>query len=160
MPIQAALFTIGDRYVSGQSKDEGGDNLFAICVKMGWEVPVRLALGDAEQDVISNIQQTADSGIVDVIFTVDGIGLQPKDHVPEAMYHICERWIPGLSELIRVKAQEKTPAVILTRGVAGVRGKTLIVNLPGSPTAIRDAMDILKPVLRMAIEQIKGMVGP
>lgn len=156
MPIQAAIFTVGDRYSSGQSKDEAGDNLNASCLKMGWEIVARQAMGDSETDLAQALVATADSGTVDVIFTVDGIGVLPKDRVPEAMYQVCEKWVPGLSELIRSKAYEKTPLVALTRGVAGVRGKTLIINMPGSPTAVKDSMDVLRPVLRQAVEQIKG----
>jgi molybdopterin adenylyltransferase len=154
--IQAALFTIGNRYSSEGIKDEGGDVLEAICRKMGWDLVARQVLGDSEQDLSQHLIQTADSGTVDVIFTVDGIGIQSKDQVPEAMYHVCEKWIPGFPELIRARAFEKTPGIALTRGVAGIRGKTLIVNLPGTPTAIKDSMDVLKPVLRLVVEQIKG----
>jgi len=156
MPIQVALFTVGDRFVSGTSKDEAGDNLNASCLKMGWEIVARQALGDDEQALAGHLIQTADSGSVDIIFTVDGIGIQPKDRVPEAMYQVCEKWMPGLAELIRNKAYEKTPLVSLTRGVAGVRGKTLLINMPGSPTAVKDAMEVLRPVLRLAVEQAKG----
>lgn len=156
MAIQAAIFTIGDRYVSGQVKDEAGDILQAICLKMGWEVVVRMALGDAEADLVGHLQQTADSGTVDVLFTLDGIGVRPTDKVPEAMYQVCEKWIPGFPELVRSKAYEKTPGVAVTRGVAGTRGKTVLVNLPGTPTAVKDSMDALKPALKVAIEQAKG----
>jgi molybdopterin adenylyltransferase len=157
MPIQAALFTVGEKYVTGGAKDEAGDILNASCLKMGWEVVVRQALGDDEQALAGHLIQTADSGTVDVIFTVDGIGLQAKDRVPEAMYQVCEKWIPGLPELIRNKAYEKTPMVALTRGVAGVRGKAMIINMPGSPTAVKDSMEVLRPVLRLAVDQIKGI---
>ncbi len=156
MPIQAAIFTVGDRYSTGLSKDEAGDILNASCLKMGWEIVARQAMGDAEQDLVQALVATADSGTVDVIFTVDGIGIQVKDRVPEAMYQVCEKWVSGLSELIRSKAYEKTPLVALTRGAAGIRGKALIINMPGSPTAVKDSMDVLRPVLRQAVEQIKG----
>ena len=156
MAIQAALFTVGDRYNTEGVKDEGGDVLEAILRKMGWDLVARQVLGDSEEGLSQHLLQTADSGTVDIILTVDGIGIQSKDHVPEAMYHVCEKWIPGFPELIRARAFENTPGVGLTRGVAGIRGKTLIVNLPGTPTAIKDSMDVLKPVLRLVIDQIKG----
>ena len=156
MPIQVAIFSVGDRYVSAGAKDEAGDILNASCLKMGWEVVIRQALGDDEHGLASHLIQTVDSGTVDIIFTVDGIGIQAKDRVPEAMYQVCEKWIPGLSELIRNKAYEKTPLVALTRGVAGIRGKTMVINMPGSPTTIKDSMDVLRPVLRMAVDQVKG----
>jgi molybdopterin adenylyltransferase len=156
MAIQAAIFTIGDRYVAGGIHDESGDILNTICLKMGWEVVERHVLGDAEQDIIDRLVQLVDSGKVDVIFTLDGIGVHAKDRVPEAMYQICEKWVPGLAEIIRVKCYENSAAVAATRGLAGVRAKTLLVNLPRNPTAVKDAMDALKPVLRHGIvEQLK-----
>jgi molybdopterin adenylyltransferase len=157
MPIQVALFTVGDRFISGGAKDEAGDNLNASCLKMGWEIVARQTLGDDEQALVGHLIQTADSDTVDIIFTVDGIGIQPKDRVPEAMYQVCEKWLPGLSELVRNKAHEKTPLVALTRGVAGIRGKTIIINLPGSPTAMKDSMEVLRTILRQAVEQAKGI---
>src|SRR5579885_951098 len=129
MPIQVALLTVGDRFVSGGAKDEAGDNLNASCLKMGWEVASRQVMGDDEQSIVNHLVQMADGGTIDIIFTVDGIGIQAKDRVPEAMYQVCEKWIPGFSELIRNKAYEKTPLVALTRGVAGIRGKTLIIKI-------------------------------
>ena len=160
MPIQTAIFTFGDRYVSGGAKDEGGDILNASCLKMGWEVVARQVLGDDEQGIVVQLVQTADSGVVDVIFTVDGIGIQTKDRVPEAMYQVCEKWLPGIPELIRNKAFEKSSLVALTRGVAGIRGKTLILNLPGSTTVVKDSMEVLRQILRQAVEQAKGTPGP
>jgi molybdopterin adenylyltransferase len=156
MAIQAAIFTIGDRYVAGEVHDESGNLLNGICLKMGWEIVERRVMGDAEQDIINHLVEVADSGKVDVIFTLDGIGVMAKDRVPEAMYQICEKWVPGLAELIRIKCYENSPAVAVTRGLAGVRGKTLIVNLPKNPTAIKDGMDALKPALRATVvEQLK-----
>lgn len=159
MPIQVAIFTVGDKYVTGGVKDEAGDNLNASCLKMGWEITVRQTLADDEQALAGHLVQTADSGTVDIIFTVDGIGIQPKDRVPEAMYQVCEKWLPGLAELVRNKAHEKSPWVALTRGVSGTRGKTLVINLPGSPTAMRDSMDALRTVLRQAVDQAKGVAS-
>ena len=157
MAIQAAIFTIGDRYAAEGNRDESGDILNSTCMKMGWEIVERRVLGDAEQDIINHLVEVSDSGKVDMILTIDGIGVMAKDRVPEAMYQVCEKWVPGLAELIRIKCYENTPAVAVTRGLAGVRGKTLIVNLPKNPTAVKDAMDALKPALRQNIvDQLKG----
>src|SRR5262245_3643380 len=114
MSIQVAIFTIGERYTVPGAKDEAGDILNASCLKMGWEVVVRQPFHGDDQAIASHLVQTADSGTVDIIFTVDGIGCLPQDRVPEAMYQVCEKWIPGLPELIRNKAYEKTPLVALT----------------------------------------------
>jgi molybdenum cofactor synthesis domain-containing protein len=116
----------------------------------------RQVLGDDPKTLAGLILQLADSGKVDVFFSVDGIGLQIGDRVPEAMHHVCEKWIPGLAEMIRHRAFEKSPGVALTNGLAGLRGKTLIINLPGTPIAVKDAFEILRPVLRHAVDQIKG----
>jgi len=156
MSIQVALFTVGDRFVSGGAKDEAGDSLHHFCMKMGWGIVARQALGSDEQALVNHLIQTADSGAVDVIFTLDGISTQGQDRVPEAMYQVCEKWVPGLPEIIRNKAFEKNPMVALTRGLAGIRGKTLILNLPGTSLAVKEAMEILRSLLRLAVEQIKG----
>jgi molybdenum cofactor synthesis domain-containing protein len=155
MAIQVALFSIGEKFTAPGAKDEAGDILNASCLKMGWEVVSRMPLTGEEQELAGHLVQTADSGTVDIIFTIDGVGCGPKDRVPEAMYQVCEKWVPGLPELIRNKAYEKTPMVAMTRGVAGIRGKTLVLNLPGSPTAVKDSMEILRPVLRLAVDHIK-----
>jgi molybdopterin adenylyltransferase len=156
MAIQASILTVGDKYQAGLVNDEAGDILEATCRKMGWELVHRQMLGDDPQALAGLMLQLVDSGRVDVIFTVDGIGLQPEDRVAEAMHQVCEKWIPGLAEMIRHRAFEKSPGVALTNGMAGLRGKTLLINLPGTPTAVKDAFDILRPVLRHAVDQVKG----
>jgi molybdenum cofactor synthesis domain-containing protein len=155
MAIQVTILTIGDKYVKGSVNDEAADILESTCRKMGWELVHRQVLGDDPEALAGYLLQLADSGKVDVIFTIDGIGLLPADRVPEAMHPVCEKWIPGLAEIMRHKAFEKSPAVALTNGLAGLRGKTLIINLPGTPTAVKDALDILKPVIRFAVDQFK-----
>ena len=155
MAIQAAILTVGDKYVAGEAKDESGLALEGICLKLGWELVKHEVVPDLDEHIVHWLVSNADSGQIDVILTVDGIGIKPKDRVPESMYQVCERWLPGFSELARQNAYEKTPLVALTRGVAGIRGKTLIINLPGTPTAVKDSMEILKPVLRQTVDQIK-----
>jgi molybdenum cofactor synthesis domain-containing protein len=155
--IQIAIFAIGDRYHSGQANAEGADVLEAICRKMGWEITHRQPLTDNDEQISSQLIQTADEGKADIIFTVDGVGVLPKDRAAEALYGVCEKWIPGLPELIRLKSYEKNPLISLYRGLAGVRGKTIIVNLPGTPVGVKDSMDALKTVLRQTVEQIKGV---
>jgi len=157
MPNQAAIFTIGDEYAAGSARDEAGDALIGILTKMGWIITIRAALPDDEEQIASHIIQTVDAGNVDVVFTLDGVGLDPKDRAAEALYKVCERWLTGLPEIIRFKLYEKIPAIALYRGLAGIRGKTLMVNLPGTPVSVREAMDVLKPILRSTVEQLKGV---
>jgi molybdenum cofactor synthesis domain-containing protein len=155
MPNQAAILTVGDVYVAGQARDEAGDTLTGILTKMGWTIAVRLAVPDDEDQIATQVIQNIDAG-VEVIFTVGGVGLDPRDRAAEALYKVCERWVTGLPELIRFKLFDKNPGIVLYRGLAGIRGKSLVVNLPGSPGAVRDSMDVLKPVLRPLVEQLKG----
>jgi molybdopterin adenylyltransferase len=155
MPIQAAIITVGDKYVSNQAKDESGDALAGILSKSGWTLVSRGVVGDDEEQVAIQVAQVADSGQVDVVFTIDGVGIQPTDRTPEAMYRVCEKWITGMPELVRAKLFDKTPAIALYRGLAGIRGKTLIINLPGTPIGVRDTMDVLRSPVRLVLEQMK-----
>jgi molybdopterin adenylyltransferase len=155
MAIQAAILTVGDRYLSGEAKDESGLALEGICNKMGWELVKHETVPDQDEPIIHWLVSNCDSGQIDIILTVDGIGIKAKDRVPESMYQVCERWLPGFTELARHNAYANTPLVALTRGLAGIRAKTLVLNLPGTPTAVKDSMDILKAVLRQTVDQIK-----
>jgi molybdopterin adenylyltransferase len=155
MPNQAAILTVGDAYASGEARDEAGDTLTGILTKMGWTIAVRAVVGDDEDQIVAQVIHNIDAG-VEVVFTVGGVGLDPRERAAEALYKVCERWVTGLPELIRFKLYDKNPAIALYRGLAGIRGKSLVVNLPATPGAVRDAMDVLKPVLRPLVEQLKG----
>jgi len=157
MPNQAAILTVGEKYVSGQAKDESGDLLAGILNKLGWEIAQRAMVGDDDAQISGQIIQWVDTGTIDAVFTLDGVGIQPKDRASEALYQVCEKWIPGIPEYVRAKLSEKTPGVILYRGLCGVRGKTLILNLPGTPIALKDTMDVLKTTIRLTVEQLKGV---
>jgi molybdenum cofactor synthesis domain-containing protein len=157
MPISASIVTVGDPYVSETAKDEAGDILAATCSKLGWNIVKRETMGDDEEQLVAWLAGEADSGAVDVVLTVDGIGVSARERVPEAMYRVCEKWLPGVAELIRARGYEKSPFLAMTRGVAGIRGRTILVNMPGgSPTAIKDALEVLKPILRQAMESVKA----
>jgi len=159
MPNQAAIFTIGDEYASNASRDETGDALIGILTKMDWTISLRAALPDDEDQIAHTLVQTVDAGGVDAVFTIDGVGLDLKDRGAEALYKVCERWVTGLPEIIRIKLYEKNPAIALYRGLAGIRGKTLVINLPATPGSVRDAMDVLKPILRSTVEVLKGTLA-
>ncbi len=160
MPISASIVTVGDPYVAGTAKDEAGDVLAATCSKLGWNIVKKEVLGDDEEQLVLWLAGEADSGAVDVVLTVDGIGVAARERVPEAMYRVCEKWLPGVAELIRARGFEKSPFLAMTRGAAGIRGKTILINMPGgSPTAIKDALEIIKPILRQAVETAKAPVS-
>ncbi|MGC8947362.1 MAG: MogA/MoaB family molybdenum cofactor biosynthesis protein, partial [Anaerolineae bacterium] len=98
----------------------------------------------------------ADNLKVDVVLTTGGTGFTPRDHTPEATRAVLEREAPGLAEVLRWEGYRRTPQAILSRGVAGLRGRTLIVNLPGSPRAVREGMEVLGPILPHAVQMARG----
>jgi molybdenum cofactor synthesis domain-containing protein len=154
MEIRCAFITVGEKYISKQMKDECGDILESACNRMGWKLVERHVLGDQESEIINWLITKSDQEKVNIIFTIDGIGSSRTHRVPEALYHVCEKWLPGVSEFIRFKISEKYPWIIFTRGQAGMRGKSVIINLPASPGAIKDALDLIKTQLRPFLEQV------
>ena len=112
-----------------------------------------------EADIIaSKLAQWADEGSVDIILTTGGTGLAPRDVTPEATLSILDKEVPGLAEMMRAQSFSITPLSMLSRAVAGVRKKCLIINLPGSPKAVRECLEVILPVLPHAVEIIKGEV--
>jgi len=108
--------------------------------------------------IISKLTEWADKGNVDVILTTGGTGLGPRDITPEATLAAVHRVVPGLAEAIRAETFKKTPFAILSRAMAGIRGRCLIINLPGSPKAVRECLEVVLPVIPHAVEIIKGEV--
>lgn len=154
--IRYAILTVGDAYARGEVKDEAAEALEGLCGRLGWELTRREVLSSEEGAVARWIAQIADEGIADLILTLDGVGLRPSDRVPEAAYQVLEKYVTGPMEILRAKLSDASPAFALSRGVAGVRGRTLVVNLPGTPLQAKQAMDVLKNLLRQAVEQIKS----
>jgi molybdenum cofactor synthesis domain-containing protein len=114
-----------------------------------------------ELDTIKSVLiEWSDEHVLDLIITTGGTGLFPRDVTPDATVAVIEREIPGIQEAVRAKGGAATPMAMLSRGVAGVRGKTLIINLPGNPAAVRDGLEVVLPVLAHAIEKINGDTTP
>ena len=118
---------------------------------------VRYDIIPDERDIISQkLVQWADNEGIDLIITTGGTGLSPRDVTPEATSAVVERIVPGFAEAMRAESLKKTPMAVLSRGVAGIRGSSLIINLPGSPKAVRECLDVILPALPHAIEVLKG----
>ena len=109
--------------------------------------------------IASRLRNWADAGDLDLLVTTGGTGLAPRDVTPEATLEVVERLVPGLAEIMRFESLKKTPMGALSRMVAGVRGHTLIVNLPGSPKAVQECLEAVLPVLPHALETLRGSVG-
>jgi len=152
------VLTISDKSWRGQHGDESGkairDSLTALDNRV-----VKYEVVPDEVDIIaSKLAQWADGGSLDIILTTGGTGLSPRDVTPEATLSIVDKVVPGLTEAMRAETFKATPFAILSRAVAGIRGKCLIINLPGSPKAVGECLRVILPVIPHAMEIIKGEV--
>lgn len=151
--ITIAVLTLSDKGSRGEREDKSGPIISEILKGIG-EVKYYDILPD-ERDLIKNkLLEYADK--VDLILTTGGTGLSPRDVTPEATLDVIEREIPGIAETMRIEGLKKTNRAMLSRAVAGVKGQCLIINLPGSPAAVRENLDVILDVIPHAIEKIKG----
>jgi molybdenum cofactor synthesis domain-containing protein len=156
--INFGILTISDKGSQGQRQDKSGEALRDGVARMNGAV-VKYGIVPDEKDVIAAaLSGWADGGEVDVILTTGGTGLSKRDVTPEATLAVIDRSVPGFAEAMRAKSLEKTPNAMLSRAVAGQRGQCLIINLPGSPKAVRECLEVILPALPHAVEIIKGEV--
>ena len=156
--LNFGILTISDKGWRGQRYDESGKTIRERLSSLDSCI-VKYEVVPDEKDVIaSKLSEWADEGGVDVILTTGGTGLGPRDVTPEATLAVVDRVVPGLTEAMRAETFSKTPFAILSRAVAGIRGRCLVVNLPGSPKAVRECLEVVLPVIPHAVEIIKGEV--
>ncbi len=154
--MRVAILTISDSVSRGEREDLSGPALAARCRELGWTIASTLLVSDDPAALRAQLCTIADSGTVDVLLTTGGTGLGPRDTTPEATAEIADRSIPGIAEEIRRKGAEKTPTAVLSRGVAVVRHKTIIINLPGSPKGALESLDAIANLLPHAVEVLHG----
>ena len=154
--MRVAVLTISDSASRGEREDLSGPAVVAFCRGLGWEITSTLRLSDEQTDIRRQLRELADSGRVDLILTTGGTGIGPRDNTPEATQAVAERVIPGIAEEMRRKGLEKTPTAVLSRGVAASRGKTLILNLPGSPKGASESLEAVAHLLPHAVQVLHG----
>ena len=154
--IQAAVLTISDSVTAGVRTDRSGPAVRERLEQLGWRVSVVEAIPDEADEISARLAALADGGQVSAIFTTGGTGVAERDVTPEATRAAIHREIPGLPELMRARGREATPLAMLSRAVAGTRGRVLIVNLPGSPKGAVESLDAIVEVVPHVLELLRG----
>lgn len=156
MTIRAAVVTVSDRSFAGERKDRSGPLLAELLSEAGASVVATELVPDEADQIAAVLTRLADTGDIDLIVTTGGTGPAPRDRTPEASRMVIEREMPGLAEMLRWQGFQSTPRAVLSRGIAGLRGRCLIINLAGSTGAVRDGVKILSPVLAHAVQMARG----
>lgn len=155
MTLRFAVLTVSDRSSRGERPDASGPALVQVIQNKGWEVTRRAILPDDLTILRETLAAWADRGNVDVILTTGGTGFAPRDVTPEATRTVIEREAQGLAEAMRAASLSKSPHAMLSRAIAGIRGKVLIINLPGSPNGAVENLQVVLPALEHAIKLLQ-----
>lgn len=156
-PVRVAILTISDGVAAGGRMDRSGAAIAAWAAHEGHVVAAHELVPDDRAAITRALARLADAGTVDVVLTTGGTGFTQRDVTPEATRAVIERDAPGIAEAIRSQGAAQTPFAMLSRGVAGLRGAVLIVNLPGSTSGVRDGLGVLTPALRHAVQLLRGI---
>ena len=156
MALRVAVVTVSDSISAGQGEDVSGPAVRDRCTALGWQVVSSHVVSDDSAMIQVKLRELADAGGADVLVTTGGTGVGPRDSTPEATMAACEKLVPGLAELMRQKGQQTAPRAMLSRAAAGIRGRTLIVNLPGSPKGAVESLNAVAELIPHAVEVLHG----
>lgn len=157
--MRIAVLTVSTAGAQGARADSSGDAIAAWAAKRGDQLVARTLVSDDVNAIVAALLAWCDEDAVDLVLTTGGTGLSPSDRTPEATRAVIERDAPGIAEWLRASAVQRFPRAALSRGVSGVRHRTLIVNLPGSPGGVNDSLAALEPIVEHAVAVLRGDVG-
>ncbi|UCD21652.1 MAG: molybdopterin adenylyltransferase [Chloroflexota bacterium] len=152
------ILTISDKGATGNRQDKSGAVIREILPDIDAHIAEYNIIPDEKELIVAKLVEWADEDDLDVIITTGGTGLTPRDVTPEATLAVVDRIVPGFAEAMRAESLKKTPHAMLSRAVVGTRAKCLIINLPGSPKAVRECLEVIMPALPHAVETLKGQV--
>jgi len=159
MQMRAGILVISDRSWRGERPDKSGEAAKEVISKLNLDI-LKYEVVPDEADIISaKLEEWCDEGSLDLVLTSGGTGLSSRDVTPEATLKVIDKAVPGLTEAMRIETMKKKPEAVLSRAVAGIRGNCLIINLPGSPKAVRECLEVIIPVLPHALDIITGKVS-
>lgn len=154
--LSIAIITVSDKGYRGESEDRSGKYIQDYFKEKGWNISEYVIVPDELNMIREKLTEICDTGVANLIITTGGTGFSPRDLTPEATEEIIERKVPGFSEIIRMEGQKKTPRAILSRGISGIRKKTLIINLPGSIKGVKDSLELIYRPLPHGLDILTG----
>ncbi|MGD9157560.1 MAG: MogA/MoaB family molybdenum cofactor biosynthesis protein [Desulfobacteraceae bacterium] len=154
--FRAGVLTMSDKGSRGERIDESGELAFSMLENDGFEMVVKEIVPDSLEEIINTLTDWCDNKKISLIVTSGGTGLSPTDVTPQAMQKIIEFEVPGIAEAMRAASLLKTPHAMISRAMAGVRGSSLIINLPGSPRGVKENLEVVLPALKHALSKLSG----